>query len=1165
MPLALVRLGMVDRVEIWHHHLGGGQSTSVPDGAFLTRRTFAVDEATPPFSSRAMLMHIATFGPPRILCVLGLGVDMDILEACKSSFRIYNSIDAPALRVPESVSAQFDLVLTGSPRQSAVVQAAHPDKACAIMPIGPEFADPKTFRPLDLPKEFDIVYVAAAQPYKRHDILFDALVRLPRSIRALCVFGYGEDADALRLEADTKGLDVSFVGPPGVPFAEVNRLMNLARMGVVCGVDDGAPAILTEYMLAGLPVLANDKLACGLQFITPDTGQTASADGFADGITAMLNDLDTFQPRKTVLENWTWPHSGARLAGLIEDGIRRKEALSTFIDTDRNGGLAALAPPVSTSQNRTLSAIRYRKDLGPMSSQPIGSSQRMGSAGQSKVKPPLLCFSHLRWDFVVQRPQHLMRLFAAEQAVWFWEEHIGCDHPLPYLEHHHFPADNVTALRPRLPHWWNGDEVEQGLRQLLDQFVASVLRERPVLWFYTPLALPYARHLECTAVVHDCMDELSAFDFADGRLKGLEQELLGLADVVFTGGRSLHEARRGRHDDIHLFPSAVDAQHFQQARGACDVASDLKDVPGPRLGYFGVIDERVDLVLLRDVAAARPDWSFVMVGPVVKIDPSNLPHLPNIHWLGSRSYSELPAYLAGWNVALMPFAMNKATRYISPTKTPEYLAGGRPVVSTLVPDVVASYGHLDGVIIADTAQAFIAGCEEALALPTDGEWLTAADRVVAEQSWTRTQAAMSGHIERVSANRSSKPASPSLRRHEPEILVVGAGFAGAVLAERLAADGGKRVLVIDKRDHIAGNAFDHQDAAGVLVHRYGPHIFHTNAQSVVDYLSRFTQWRPYEHRVLAEVDGKLLPIPINRTTLNELYGLSLSTDEEAGAYLASSAEPVDVVKTSRDVVVNAVGQHLYETFFQGYTRKQWGLDPSQLDKSVTSRVPTRTSTDDRYFQDTFQAMPADGYTAMFERLLDHPNITVETGVDYDDVRDGLNVEHTVYTGPVDAFFGHCFGRLPYRCLSFRHETHDRNRFQPVACVNQPLENVPHTRITEYKHLTGQTHPQTSISYEYPSDEGDPYYPVPREENQVLYRRYEALAAAIPDVSFVGRLATYRYYNMDQVVAQALTTYDRLQKGTGRGRKSLQPRTSESAGAAGSRAAAFAPSVSEPDR
>ncbi len=184
-------------------------------------------------------------------------------------------------------------------------------------------------------------------------------------------------------------------------------------------------------VLAGLPVLANDKLACGLQFITPDTGQTASADGFADGITAMLNDLDTFQPRKTVLENWTWPHSGARLAGLIEDGIRRKEALSTFIDTDRNGGLAALAPPVSTSQNRTLSAIRYRKDLGPMSSQPIGSSQRMGSAGQSKVKPPLLCFSHLRWDFVVQRPQHLMRLFAAEQAVWFWEEHIGCDHPSP--------------------------------------------------------------------------------------------------------------------------------------------------------------------------------------------------------------------------------------------------------------------------------------------------------------------------------------------------------------------------------------------------------------------------------------------------------------------------------------------------------------------------------------------------------------------------------------------------------------------------------------------------------------------------------------------------------------------------------------------------------------
>ena len=794
-----------------------------------------------------------------------------------------------------------------------------------------------------------------------------------------------------------------------------------------------------------------------------------------------------------------------------------------------------------------------------MSSEPMGSSQ------QSDAKPPLLCFSHLRWDFVVQRPQHLMRLFAAGRAVWFWEEHIGCDHPLPYLEHHPFPADNVTALRPRLPHWWNPEEVEQGLRQLLDQFVASVLREKPLLWFYTPLALPFARHVDCTALVHDCMDELSAFDFADTRLKGLEEELLGRADVVFTGGRSLHDARRDRHSDIHLFPSAVDAHHFEQARGAVAQPSDQHGISGPRFGYFGVIDERVDLSLLQDVAAVRPDWSFVMVGPVVKIDPSALPSLPNIHWLGLRPYAELPAYLAGWNVALMPFAMNDATRYISPTKTPEYLAGGRPVVSTPVPDVVASYGHLDGVMVADTAQAFIAACEAALALPSDGAWLNEADRMVAEQSWVRTQAAMSDHIDRVSAKRASSLAKPALRRREPDILVVGAGFAGAVLAERLAEAGGKRVLVIDRRDHIAGNAFDHHDAAGVLVHRYGPHIFHTNAQSVVDYLSRFTEWRPYEHRVLAEVDGKLLPIPINRTTLNGLYGLSLSTDEEAADYLASRAEPVDVVKTSRDVVVNAVGQHLYETFFQGYTRKQWGLDPSQLDKSVTSRVPTRTSTDDRYFQDTFQAMPADGYTAMFERMLDHPNITVETGVDYQDVRDTLKVEHTVYTGPVDAFFGHRFGRLPYRCLSFRHETHDVERFQPVACVNQPLETVPHTRITEYKHLTGQSHPQTSISYEYPSDEGDPYYPVPRAENQALYRRYEALALQIPDVSFVGRLATYRYYNMDQVVAQALTTYDRLQKGTGRGRKTLKRHRDDGIRASGSRAAAFAPVVSEPDR
>jgi UDP-galactopyranose mutase len=359
-------------------------------------------------------------------------------------------------------------------------------------------------------------------------------------------------------------------------------------------------------------------------------------------------------------------------------------------------------------------------------------------------------------------------------------------------------------------------------------------------------------------------------------------------------------------------------------------------------------------------------------------------------------------------------------------------------------------------------------------------------------------------------------------------LVVGAGFAGSVMAERLAADGGHRVLVIDRRPHVAGNAFDHHDDGGVLMHQYGPHIFHTNSDDVFAYLSRFTEWRPYEHRVLAHVDdGKLVPIPINRTTLNRLYDLDLRTDEDAQAFLASRAEPVSEIRTSEDVVVSAVGQQLYRTFFRGYTRKQWGLDPSELDKAVTSRVPTRTNTDDRYFGDSHQAMPLHGFTAMFERMLDHPNITIALGVDFAEVRERVRYGRLVYTGPIDEYFDHRYGKLPYRSLRFRHETLPQERFQEVAVVNYPDEAVPYTRITEYKHLTGQVAPNTSITYEYPSAEGDPYYPIPRDENQQLFKRYEALAIAEPDVVFVGRLATYRYYNMDQVVGQALATYRRL--------------------------------------
>jgi len=368
---------------------------------------------------------------------------------------------------------------------------------------------------------------------------------------------------------------------------------------------------------------------------------------------------------------------------------------------------------------------------------------------------------------------------------------------------------------------------------------------------------------------------------------------------------------------------------------------------------------------------------------------------------------------------------------------------------------------------------------------------------------------------------------PSRRRYD--YLIVGAGFAGSVLAERLASQHGARVLIMDRREHIGGNAYDEPNEAGILYHKYGPHIFHTNSEQVWDYLSQFTQWRPYEHRVRAVVRDKLVPIPINRTTLNELFGLELKTDEEAAEYLASRAEPVDEIRTSEDVVINAVGQELYELFFRGYTRKQWGLDPSELDKQVTSRIPTRTNTDDRYFGDTFQAMPLDGYTKMFERMLDNPLIEKRLGTDFRDLKDEAFeiADHIIYTGPIDEYFDFRFGKLPYRSLKFDHQTLEQEQFQPVAVVNYPDEQVPYTRISEYKHLTGQESPVTTVTYEYPSAEGDPYYPIPRPENQELFKKYEALADATEDVTFVGRLATYRYYNMDQIVGQALATFRRM--------------------------------------
>ena len=357
-----------------------------------------------------------------------------------------------------------------------------------------------------------------------------------------------------------------------------------------------------------------------------------------------------------------------------------------------------------------------------------------------------------------------------------------------------------------------------------------------------------------------------------------------------------------------------------------------------------------------------------------------------------------------------------------------------------------------------------------------------------------------------------------------DCLVVGAGFAGSVMAERL-AEAGQRVLVVERRPHIGGNAYDRHDDAGLLIHPYGPHIFHTNSVEVFDYLSRFTAWRPYQHRVLASVDGQLVPVPINLDTVNRLYGLSLTSFEMEG-WLKNVAEPRDSIETSEDAVVAKVGRDLYNKFFRGYTRKHWGLDPSELDASVTARIPTRTNRDDRYFTDTFQAMPVAGYTRLFEKMLRHPNIKLMLNTDYREIEALLPWKHMVYTGPIDAFFNHRYGPLPYRSLEFHHVNLPQERLQPVGTVNYP-NDCAYTRVSEFKHITGQSHATTSVVYEYPRAEGDPYYPIPRPENAALYKRYETDADAMPNVTFVGRLATYRYYNMDQVVAQALTQARRL--------------------------------------
>ena len=733
----------------------------------------------------------------------------------------------------------------------------------------------------------------------------------------------------------------------------------------------------------------------------------------------------------------------------------------------------------------------------------------------------LVCLSHLRWDFVWQRPQHLMSRCAGERRVFFVEEPVESGETRLSVERH---DDGLHVVVPHIAPDVDAVATQEGL---LHELFATEAIDRYVLWYYTPAAVAFTRTLEPLAIVYDCMDELSAFEAAPPELARLEAELLGRADVVFAGGQSLYEAKRGRHPNVHVFPSSVDTDHFAAARSPRADPADQAHIPRPRLGFYGVVDERFDTELIAAVAASRPDWQFVVVGPVVKIDPETLPRRANIHYLGQKSYDELPAYLAGWDAALLPFARNEATRFISPTKTQEYLAGGKPVVSTSIRDVVRSYGDEGLVWIADEPEAFVTAAETAM-VDDAVERLRHVDGFLTESSWDYTWADMRELVERAARLRAARR-RPLVVARSFEWLVVGAGFAGSVLAERLASQRGQRVLVCDRRPHIAGNAYDEYDAAGVLVHRYGPHIFHTNSSHVFEYLSQFTDWRRYEHRVLASVDGQLVPMPINLDTINRLYGLDLSTPELED-YFSSVAEECGSVRTMEDAIVSKVGRDLYVKFFRNYTRKQWDLDPSQLDAALAARVPTRTSRDDRYFTDVYQAMPARGYTRMFERMLDHPNIKLLLQTDYREIAGVVPYDRMIYTGPIDEYFDFRYGKLPYRSLEFRFETRETEVAQPAAVVNYPNEH-PYTRVTEFKYLTGQAHPKTTLVYEYPRAEGDPYYPVPQPVNAQLYKEYKALADAEPDTVFVGRLATYKYYNMDQVVAQALATFRRLRQET----------------------------------
>lgn len=364
-----------------------------------------------------------------------------------------------------------------------------------------------------------------------------------------------------------------------------------------------------------------------------------------------------------------------------------------------------------------------------------------------------------------------------------------------------------------------------------------------------------------------------------------------------------------------------------------------------------------------------------------------------------------------------------------------------------------------------------------------------------------------------------------------DILIIGAGISGATLAERYASTG-KKVVVIEKRNHIAGNCFDHYDENGILVSKYGAHLFHTNHKEVWEYVNRFADWYDWEHKVVARVDDKTVPIPVNITTVNTLFGTSISNENEMKQWLDENRVAFEPAKNGEEAVLNRVGTVLYEKMFKHYTKKQWDKYPAELHASVLERIPVRYNYDDRYFSDEFQALPVGGYTKIFEIMLDHPNITVMLDTDYFDVKHEISgYEKLFYTGPIDRFIefkDKVVDKLEYRSINFVTEHLDQEYFQESSVVNYPGEEVDFTRIIEYKHFGDQKSPKTSIVKEFTIDHGEPYYPVPNEKNQKLYEQYKAEAEKLTDVYFVGRLANYKYFNMDEAFKNALELFDSLE-------------------------------------